>query len=763
MRTLAALLLLLPCLSALAQGMGAPVAVDTWMSKKNQKRLILAWEGVPAYKERKLPDGSTEPPRAPWPFLLYIVEADSKASQKIDAKILKDTRFRYAAHAVKPIRVTPEQAIDLKFLAKVSGIKDPTLIVFRRDFTVVDKLFKVKELTANKLLPLMAKAADEAYQVKLATYVRENIDLLKEAEKLWKTEQKIESLTTRAGSQDKAKQKKVFKEVEELEKELLFAEDNLLDTEDRLRGSLILKPDEEEAIPATVGSGKGKRELTPEEIETIKAYREFARSDNPVVRAAAVEDLGSVDSGVIAEIALKAANDVDPRVTRAAGVALGRMKSQEALEVMYAALKSSKAKPRIAALFGFADGGHDYRPAAPELVAVYRKGTDETRRAAIQAMAAQSDPIVVPPLVDALDDSVAALRVLAAGVLGQRAQKEAVQPLLAKLESKDWSMQKAAVDALARIRAKESIGPLIDRFQVEEGLLKEALYNALVSITGQDFRYRTESWKRWWDKYGSSFTVPTEEEIRVAREKARQALKGYAKPDKRKYHQIETLSRKMVFVIDVSSSMSDKITIPPSAPQKVRDEFPSRVKMEIAKREMIALLATLDANVYFNIITFAGKVKPWKDSLVPGTQRTSAIKYVEKLQPIESKTRGGGGRSGRGGRGGGSGKGGGGIAQKTNTYGALMAAFGLSDQAVPNWRARSQADTIFMVTDGVPTIGKIVEVPKLIATITEMNRTRGVVIHVITFDKQAGIKLRPLAEGNGGQLVVRGYDPDAGG
>ncbi len=174
-------------------------------------------------------------------------------------------------------------------------------------------------------------------------------------------------------------------------------------------------------------------------------------------------------------------------------------------------------------------------------------------------------------------------------------------------------------------------------------------------------------------------------------------------------------------------------------------------------------MATLDANVYFNIITFAGKVKPWKDTLVPGTQRTAAIKYVEKLQPIESKSRGGGGRSGRGGARSGGGKGGGGLAQKTNTYGALMAAFGLSDQAVPNWRARSQADTIFMVTDGVPTIGKIVEVPKLIATITEMNRTRGVVIHVITFDKQAGIKLRPLAEDNGGQCIVRGYDPETDG
>ena len=67
-------------------------------------------------------------------------------------------------------------------------------------------------------------------------------------------------------------------------------------------------------------------------------------------------------------------------------------------------------------------------------------------------------------------------------------------------------------------------------------------------------------------------------------------------------------------------------------------------------------------------------------------------------------------------------------------------------------------DTIFLVTDGMPTIGEIVEVPKLIRAITETNKTRGVVIHVITFDKVSGRRLEPLAKQNGGQCVVRGFE-----
>ena len=86
-----------------------------------------------------------------------------------------------------------------------------------------------------------------------------------------------------------------------------------------------------------------------------------------------------------------------------------------------------------------------------------------------------------------------------------------------------------------------------------------------------------------------------------------------------------------------------------------------------------------------------------------------------------------------------------------------MSAFGLQNEEVPNWKSRSQADTIFFVTDGVPTKGKITDVNKLIDTITEMNRGKGVVIHVITFSKEEGQKLRGLAERNGGQCVVRGW------
>jgi hypothetical protein len=202
----------------------------------------------------------------------------------------------------------------------------------------------------------------------------------------------------------------------------------------------------------------------------------------------------------------------------------------------------------------------------------------------------------------------------------------------------------------------------------------------------------------------------------------------------------------MVFVIDISASMNDKIVLPPDAPEDLVAQFPNRVKMEIAKKELTELLASLEPNVFFNIITFAGNVKSWRDGLVPGTQRNAAIKFVGKLEAMQPP---------RGGR-----KVSSGEEQKTNTYGALMAAFGLEDEPTPGWKSRTKVDTIFLVTDGVPTTGQITDPPKLCDAITELNAARGMIIHVVVFNEQEARKLGPLATRNGGQCVIRGWDPN---
>ncbi|HEX5137887.1 MAG TPA: HEAT repeat domain-containing protein [Planctomycetota bacterium] len=750
------LALLLLASAAFSQGMPPASRVDSWKSPHNQKRLRLDWNVPPEYKPTKLPDGSELPPKAPAPFVLYVFDNPTKESAKLDEKVFADTRFALACRPVKLVKVRPSQAIDLKYLAQAQGIKDPTLVFIDRDFKVQAVLNSLNEFTDSKVLGEMEKLVADAYDGKLGPYLGRYVKLLQDAEKLWASEMKMDQLREKAAKADPGKSKEYDAEADAIEAELTPAMEALADEEIRIQDSIAIRAEKAEELPTTVGSGKNRRKLTPQEMEALKAFQEFKRDTNPVVRAAAVEDLGSIDSAVMVEAILLAANDVDGRVTEAAGQALGRMKSDESVEAMLAGLSSGNSKSKLAAALGFASIKRPCADAARQIAGMVSGGNDELRRAAVRALRNLKDPSTVDTLIRILDDKEVAVAVLAAEALGDIRAAAANPALLARINAPDWALQKAAVEALGKIRAKESIGPLVEMFQKEQGLVDEVVQKALVAITGQDFLFNREGWKKWWDKYGSGFKVPTELEIADMKKKAENALKGYHNPNKKKYHTIETLSRKMVFVIDISGSMRDSIVLPPNAPQEVVDEFPDRCKMEIAKKALIDLLATIDGSVYFNIITFAGEVKPWQEGLVSGSMRTSAIKYVSKLKAMEPPRGGGGGRARAGGGGGGSS----GEELKTDSWAALMSAFGLQDEAVPNWKARSDADTIFFVTDGVPTKGKVTDVPKLIDQITEMNRSKGVVIHVITFDKEEGKKLAPLAERNGGQCVVRGWSGD---
>ncbi|MEE8107212.1 MAG: HEAT repeat domain-containing protein [Planctomycetota bacterium] len=721
---------------ASAQGIPPPRAIDKWDSAKNQTRLLLNNDALPSDKPGKNPDGSEEPAKAPWPFVIYVWETPSKSTAKIDRNIIKDAYVALASHLCPIIRVKPEPAINLKYLSGVQ-IKDPTIIVIDRNFKIVGALKSAKDFTYKKYMPLVAKAIDRDYEgMKCGRYLGSYRKILEEAEKLWKEERRIEDLTERGGKKSKADQKAMFKEIEKLEKALLAKEDVLLDKEEALKAGIRIKAEKEEAIATTVGTGRNKRELTPEEIEAIKAFKQFSRDKNPIVRAAAVEDLGAIDSAVIVAYILKATNDTEMRVVLAAGRGLGKMKSEESLAAMHAAIQGGKDKRVVAALIGFSLT-KPYAPAVPDIIAKLQRGSADVRRRAMEALVIQRDPVAVPPLIEVLGGGNVALKVIAALALGDMKDKRAVPALLATLDAGDWSLRKAAAEALEQIRAKESIEPLLQRFKVEDGRMKEVIHDVLVGLTGQDFKYRFESWERWWKRYGSSFKVPTAAEIKAKRAKLRDLMKGYAKPGARKYHRIETISKKLIFIIDISASMKDKILIPDDAPAWVHERYPDRVRMEIAKKGLITMLDGLEPNVFFNVITFAGRVKSWQSGLVSGSSKTAAIKFVAKLKPMSS----GGRRSS-------------GEAQKTNTYGALLAAFGLADEAVPNWKRRTKVDTIFMVTDGVPTTGEIIEPPKLVRAITDMNRARGVTIHLVCFDKIAARQLSGIATNNGGQVVI---------
>ncbi|MDP6850271.1 MAG: hypothetical protein QF524_04935, partial [Planctomycetota bacterium] len=148
---------------------------------------------------------------------------------------------------------------------------------------------------------------------------------------------------------------------------------------------------------------------------------------------------------------------------------------------------------------------------------------------------------------------------------------------------------------------------------------------------------------------------------------------------------------------------------------------------------------------------FASEIEPWRKKRVPANSlnKRSAHDFLRKLEPIGGAAASEMAQAGLTGSAG-LGKG------RTNTYGALCRALGVE----PNQEAgvvtpgvvekKDGVDTIFFLSDGIPSVGSIVEPDDILSAILEFNRFRGVVIHTVSigeFKKDFMIDLAHKTDG----------------
>ena len=230
----------------------------------------------------------------------------------------------------------------------------------------------------------------------------------------------------------------------------------------------------------------------------------------------------------------------------------------------------------------------------------------------------------------------------------------------------------------------------------------------------------------------------------AAKNKAR-----YVTPGSTSFGGIDTPSRSILFVIDVSGSMEDLVV------QRERFEggdYPSWSRMDIVKTELARTVEGLESYVKFGIVAFATDTKRWKKKLVPANviNKKSALDFIKKLEPlggnskIELQRAGLAGSANLG-------------AGKTNTWGALSLALGIAEKG-KNSREEylSAVDTVFFLSDGRPTHGKYIDTKDILERIVEANRLRKVVLHTIAIGDFSKAFMEQLAGRNGGTFVDLG-------
>ena len=92
----------------------------------------------------------------------------------------------------------------------------------------------------------------------------------------------------------------------------------------------------------------------------------------------------------------------------------------------------------------------------------------------------------------------------------------------------------------------------------------------------------------------------------------------------------------------------------------------------------------------------------------------------------------------------------------TNIFGALRKGFDVAEVSLGDKWSDPPIDTIFLLTDGKPSVGLVVTPEPILRYVREWNRTAGIVIHTIGLSgAQDAYLLRRLAEENGGTYVAR--------
>lgn len=342
----------------------------------------------------------------------------------------------------------------------------------------------------------------------------------------------------------------------------------------------------------------------------------------------------------------------------------------------------------------------DPERAATALPPIVAAGADPLPAIALEALHAlhATDPAWPAQLLPHATGRTPGLRAAALFLL---AQCDAVDPAAALAAAKDglghkaWPVRAAAISLLQALRTADAVPLLFERLDAEQARLRADLVAALKDLTGQQFPDRTE-WRAFWAKEGATFEVPP----RAAKGFERGKPAGTAAS----YWDLPVTSDRVVFVVDVSGSMNQ--------PFGTGDA----TRLDEARRQLLRVLEALPTKAKANVIAFGNDA----DGLLPGLQvvddrrRKAAAEWCAALQARGA----------------------------TNVHAGLRLAF-----------ADAEADTIFLLTDGRPSAGALVEPEALAREVQRWNVDRGIRIHTVALGGRSDF-LERLANDSGGEHTV---------
>lgn len=324
---------------------------------------------------------------------------------------------------------------------------------------------------------------------------------------------------------------------------------------------------------------------------------------------------------------------------------------------------------------------------------------------------------VVAACIDAMTSIV---RGLEPAKRDDRALRRATTSVIRCLGKFAWQVDQSAVSFLKLIRSKDSVPALIgvlERAQDDSrkkpkrnlqtsGVFLDDAHELLVKLSGANFPLDTpHQWREWWNTVHDDFELA--EDTGEARLKP-----GDDRTTTGTFFGIPVRGNHVLFIVDLSGSMAFA-----SFEQAANGQ--SAQKMEIARRELRGAVERMAADSRFNLVWFNKDVGAWKPKLVEATEgnKRKFFDYMDRAEP-------------NGG---------------TNVWGGLRE--GLSMKVVQEAdRYESDVDEIFVLSDGAPSVGEIIDPKQILDAVRDANSTRRVRINTVFIE---GPEDKKAATGNG--------------
>jgi HEAT repeat protein len=301
------------------------------------------------------------------------------------------------------------------------------------------------------------------------------------------------------------------------------------------------------------------------------------------------------------------------------------------------------------------------------------------------------------------------------------------------LRNPAWQVRAAVTDGLVRLKSSKSIPALIQALNAEykrgkdrsERLLHQ-IHDGLEQLTGINMAEgRPKFWEDFWAKEGPTFQYGVK-------------AKGKAKPKSQfqpnneyvKYFNLNLRSKRNLFIVDFSGSMAERVRLKTRYARGAK-----KPKYEIVKKELEKVIRALPADSVANVIFFGSKVSIWRANPkgrprpIPMTESNKA----DLLQYIWETTPGG----------------------ATNLFGALKEGLTMADRGLFDKYYKTAFDSIYLLSDGAPSFGEIIDTGRILEEVRKINQLRRVKIHTIVFGDEGNnlTFMRRLAKENGGTFL----------